>query len=350
MIELDRFNYDLPEQLIAQHPVSQRSDARLLVVNRADESLSHEHIRDLPMLLRKGDQLVVNDTQVLPARFFGKRIPTGGRVEILYLGTEETGLWRVLIKARGRIQPKESILLQDLFARDSVKLWLLEKQDGGVWLAHVETDEPAPKLLQKIGRMPLPPYIRDGMETEDDRERYQTVYAKRPGSVAAPTAGLHFTLELFKKLAAAGVARHAVTLHVGLGTFKPIQTETIAEHVMHAEWGELSAETALQLEQARAAGRRIVAVGTTSVRVLETAAADNGGRLSEWSGETKIFIHPPYRFQAVDALLTNFHLPRTTLLLLVSAFAGEELIREAYRVAIREQYRFYSYGDAMLIL
>ncbi|MDX1965358.1 MAG: tRNA preQ1(34) S-adenosylmethionine ribosyltransferase-isomerase QueA [Pirellulales bacterium] len=344
------FDYELPKELIAQHPLANRGDARLLVVERSTGQLRHAHIRDLPDLLQSGDQLVTNDSRVLPARFFGTRVATGGRVELLFLGSDETGLWQVLVKARGNLQPKEVIQLQDLQARETLKLWLLEKAADGIWTAYVESNEPPPVILERIGRMPLPPYIRDGMETEEDRDRYQTVYAKVPGSVAAPTAGLHFTPEILQKLADRGIPRHSVTLHVGLGTFKPIQTTDLDEHPMHAEWAKLGGATAGALQAAKQAGQRIVAVGTTTTRVLETVAAEYHGALRSWSGATQLFIRPPYTFRAVDVLLTNFHLPRTTLLLLVSAFAGTELMRSAYQVAVREQYRFYSYGDAMLIV
>lgn len=351
MNALDRLNYDLPPELIAQQPLPNRSDAKLLVVDRKTAEITHAHVRDLPEILRAGDMLVTNDTRVLPARMFGTRINTGGRVEVLYLNSDETGMWRVLVKARGRLQPKEPLMLQDQQARDVLKLWLLEKEEGGgVWIAHPESEESAPEILKKIGRMPLPPYIRDGIENDEDRERYQTVFAKTPGSAAAPTAGLHFTPELLKKLAAAKIPRYSVTLHVGVDTFKPVTVENLEDHVMHSEWGRIEADVARDLNRGRIAGGRIVAVGTTSVRVLESSAENNHGHLKAWEDQTRLFIHPPYQFQAVDALMTNFHLPCTSLLLLVSAFMGEDLTQMVYRTAIREGYRFYSYGDAMLIL
>jgi S-adenosylmethionine:tRNA ribosyltransferase-isomerase len=342
-------DYELPPELIAQQPVARRTDARLMVIDRQAETIAHQHIRDLPDILRPGDQLVTNDSKVLPARIFGERIQTGGRVEVLYLGSDETGMWQVMVRARGQLQPKEPLMLKDLQTRDALKLWLLEKQGNGIWLAHPESEESALSILSRIGRLPLPPYIRAGMENDDDRERYQTVFAKHPGSIAAPTAGLHFTPELLKTLAKRGIPRHSVTLHVGSDTFKPVKTNDLSEHPMHSEWGEINDETAWQLQQAQAAGQRIVAVGTTSVRVLETAARASGGKLQGWTGQTRLFIYPPYQFQAVDALLTNFHLPRTTLLLLVASLMGVELTQRAYKTAIREGYRFYSYGDAMLI-
>jgi S-adenosylmethionine:tRNA ribosyltransferase-isomerase len=233
-------------------------------------------------------------------------------------------------------------------AADDVKLWLLEQTNEGVWLARPETEESAFAVLDRIGRVPLPPYIRKGEMVEADRANYQTVFAAVPGAVAAPTAGLHFTSELLRRLADAGIRRHEVTLHVGLDTFRPITADTPGQHKMHSEWGEIHDDTAEALRHCRNLGGRLVAVGTTSVRVLETAALS--GELRGWSGDTNLFIRPPFQFRAIDALMTNFHLPRTTLLLLVSAFGGETLIRRAYEEAIREQYRFYSYGDAMLIL
>jgi S-adenosylmethionine:tRNA ribosyltransferase-isomerase len=232
--------------------------------------------------------------------------------------------------------------------QDDAKLWLLEREDDGVWLGRLEGQETALALLERIGHIPLPPYIRAGEEVETDRANYQTVFATHPGAVAAPTAGLHFTPELLCRLAEAGVSRQDVTLHIGLDTFRPITVDNLTEHRMHSEWGEITVETAVALRGIRQNGGRVVAVGTTSVRVLETAA--RSGSVNAWTGETDLFIRPPYEFRAVDALLTNFHLPRTTLLLLVSAFGGEELIRAAYAAAIKEQYRFYSYGDAMLIV
>ncbi|MGC4004158.1 MAG: tRNA preQ1(34) S-adenosylmethionine ribosyltransferase-isomerase QueA [Pirellulales bacterium] len=347
---IERLNYELPDELIAQNPPTKRTDARMMVLDRKAGSIEHHHIRDLPQFLRSGDALVTNESRVLPARMFGVRETTNGRVEILFLESDEHGIWRVLVKARGRLQENESLMIHDRTARDAFSLRLLKRDESGGWLAVPVTDEELVPLLERVGRIPLPPYIRGGMEGEHDRERYQTVFAKTPGSAAAPTAGLHFTPELLKTLADAGIPRYGVTLHVGLDTFKPMNVDDPAQHVMHSERGSISDKTAAKLRAVRMAGGRIVAVGTTSVRVLETAAAENAGGLYGWSGPTKLFIHPPYEFRAVDTLLTNFHLPRTTLLLLVAAFAGEELVCEAYRLAVREEYRFFSYGDAMLIV
>jgi S-adenosylmethionine:tRNA ribosyltransferase-isomerase len=278
----------------------------------------------------------------------GYRIATGGRWEGLFLSLTARGEWRMLCKTRGRLNPPEAVRLVTHQAADDVKLWLLEQTGDGVWLARPDSEESPFTLLERIGRVPLPPYIRKGEMIESDRTNYQTVFAAVPGAVAAPTAGLHFTPDLLSRLTAAGIQRREVTLHVGLDTFRPITAETPDQHKMHSEWGEIGDETAAALRACRANGGRVVAVGTTSVRVLETAS--RVGEIQGWSGETNLFIRPPYQFRTVDALMTNFHLPRTTLLLLVSAFAGADLIRRAYEEAIREQYRFYSYGDAMLIL
>lgn len=348
MSELDEFNYDLPPHLIAQQPLACRADARLLVIERASGDLWHRHVRDLPELLKPGDLLVANDTRVVPARVVGYRLATRGRWEGLFLSADDQGHWRLLGKSRGKLHPPEPIMLVDRAGRDAVKLWLIERQADGVWLANPEGDLSPWECLDRIGRVPLPPYIRGGEMVDEDRVNYQTVFAARPGAVAAPTAGLHFTPDLLRKLSAAGIGQAHITLHVGLDTFRPLQVDRLADHKMHSEWGELSPAAADALKRTTEAGGRLVAVGTTSVRVLETAAAS--GTVTPWSGPTDLFIRPPYTFRAVDALLTNFHLPRTTLMVLVAAFAGADLIRRAYQEAIRQQYRFYSYGDAMLIL
>jgi S-adenosylmethionine:tRNA ribosyltransferase-isomerase len=319
-----------------------------MVVYRADQRIEHAHVRDLPELLAAGDCLVVNDSRVVPARLDGYRLATGGRWQGLFVADDGHGNWQLLCKTRGKLNSGERIMLRDRTATDAVTLRLLTRLDGGIWAAHVETDEPTWLLLQRIGRVPLPHYIRHGEMIEDDFSWYQTVYANRDGSVAAPTAGLHLTPALIERLVRAQIDFQRITLHVGIGTFRPIATQHLDEHVMHGEWGELNDETAARLRQTRDRGGRIVAVGTTSVRVLESAAAS--GTLQAWSGETSLFIRPPYQFRAVDALLTNFHLPRSTLLVLVRTFGGDGLIRKAYETAVTERYRFYSYGDAMLIL
>jgi S-adenosylmethionine:tRNA ribosyltransferase-isomerase len=353
------FDYEIPRKLVAQEPLHHRADARLMVVDRRRQAIDHHHVRDLPHLLPEGDRLVLNDTRVIRAQLAGVRAQTGGRWQGLFLESTPDGHWRILCKTRGRLAPGEAITLRDREGRPAAKLWLLERLDEGQWLAHAEPDDPTEVVLEKVGRVPLPPYIRGGNMVDSDVANYQTVYAQRPGAIAAPTAGLHFTRELLKALEARGVGYSRVTLHVGLGTFRPIETETIDEHRMHSEWGEISAATAAEINQTCVDGGRIVAVGTTVVRLLETAArlGDESGNASTsnrliraWQGATDLFIRPPFEFRAIDALMTNFHFPRTTLLVLVQTFGGCELIAEAYRQAIAEEYRFYSYGDAMLIV
>ncbi len=348
MSEIDQYDYEVPRELIAQTPLAQRSDARLLVVRRDSGSLEHSYVRDLPELLSPGDCLVLNDTQVIPARLVGYRTNTGGRWEGLYLETDDSGNWRLISKTRGRLSPGETITLEDRGGQDSCRLMLLTKLDDGAWAARPETDEPPLKLLERVGRVPLPPYIRDGEMTDADRQRYQTVYAKKPGAVAAPTAGLHLTDDLLERLETEGVEVCRVTLHVGLGTFRPVSTERLGDHHMHTERGQIDSDTVDRLKHRRAVGGRIVAVGTTVVRTLETAAAS--GDLQAWEGETDLFIRPPYLFKAVDALMTNFHWPKSTLLVLVRTFGGDKLMERAYEEALKENYRLFSYGDAMLIL
>ncbi len=348
------FDYELPPELVAQEPLRNRADARLMIVDRARGSIDHAHIRDLPEILRAQDRLVLNDTRVVPAQLRGQRIETGGRWQGLFLGQFPDGEWKLLCKTRGHLRAPEPVTLLDRDGRPAAKLWLVERLDDGQWRARLDEPQDAHALLERIGRVPLPPYIRGGNMVDADVERYQTVFARRPGAVAAPTAGLHFTPDLLKLLSQRGVKLSAVTLHVGMGTFRPIAVEDPAQHIMHAEWAELSAAAAREIAQTRQSGGRIVAVGTTVVRTLESVAAaqtEAGASelLAPWTGDTRLFIRSPYEFRAVDALLTNFHFPRTTLLLLVQAFGGSELLRQAYAEAVAEQYRFYSYGDAMLI-
>lgn len=347
------FDYELPRELVAQEPLRNRVDARLMVVDRARQEIEHHHIRDLPELLQKGDRLVLNDTKVIPAQLVGKRVPTGGRWQGLYLRTTAEGHWALLCKSRGRMKPGDLIQLVDAEGRQGARLRMIEPLAEGQWLAHPDSDEPAEVVLARCGRVPLPPYIRGGQMVDSDTINYQTVFARAPGAVAAPTAGLHFTKDLLQHITARGVELSAITLHVGLGTFRPISAPTLDEHVMHREWGELSAVAAGEINATRAAGGRVIAVGTTAVRTLETAVRAPGAsrtHMVPWQGETELFIRPPFEFQAVDALLTNFHFPKTTLLVLIATFAGRELIERAYQEAIREEYRFYSYGDAMLIV
>jgi S-adenosylmethionine:tRNA ribosyltransferase-isomerase len=348
MADADLYDYDLPADLIAQEPLERRADSRLLTVRRGDGAIAHRHVRDLPEILRPGDLLVVNDTRVVPARIVGRRLRTGGRWEGLFLKTDDaTGAWQLLAQTRGRPEVGERVMLTDRDGEDAVAIELVGRATGGSWLAVPDAPDPAAEILARIGRVPLPGYIRGGEERAGDRERYQTVFARRSGSAAAPTAGLHFTDELLADLAARGVARATVTLHVGLDTFRPIATERLDDHPMHTEWCDCPPETAAAVREARARGGRVVAVGTTAVRTLETAARSGG--ISPWSGPTDLFIKPGFQFRAVDCLLTNFHMPRTTLMVLVSTFASRSLMAAAYESAIRERYRFLSYGDAMFI-
>ncbi len=380
---LELYDYQLPPELIASQPLPERDASRLLMLNRETGEISHHKIADLPQLLRPGDCLVFNNSKVVPARIKGKRAATGGKLEGLFLEVTSEGLWRLLCQTRGKLQPGEKIVLEP-FERPSQQdtsaetrtnltektdqnvhthshdnaqvsgsaderlfLTLLEIDEEGIWLAQPHSTEPAFDLLERFGTVPLPPYIRRKFPTQLDWQRYQTEFAQTPGSVAAPTAGLHFTARLRERLRERGVLEAFVTLHVGIGTFRPVTVERLSQHKMHSEWCELSPETATFLKNVKAQGGRIVAVGTTSVRTLETAAAN--GEIRPWRGMTNLFIRPGYRFHAVDALVTNFHLPRSTLLALVAAFAGLEKIKQAYAEAVKEKYRFYSYGDAMLI-
>jgi S-adenosylmethionine:tRNA ribosyltransferase-isomerase len=348
MSELEQYDYELPKELVAQAPVHCRSDARMLVVDRANDTLLHRYVRDLPDLLCKDDCLVVNDTRVVAARLVGYRTETGGHWEGLFLQRDASGHWLLMCKTRGKLTVGETITITGDGSKSDLLLRLLAKQSDGTWIAEPDSNEETFELLERVGRVPLPPYIRKGEMVSGDRTRYQTVYAQEPGSVAAPTAGLHFTEPLLEQIAERGIDLCRITLHVGLGTFKPIASENLADHEMHSEWGNIDAETVEKISECRRRGGRVVAVGTTSVRVLETAAAD--GTLRPFSGQTDLFIRPPYKFKAIDAMMTNFHLPQTTLLVLVRTFGGDALIRRAYEEAVREQYRFYSYGDSMLIL
>jgi S-adenosylmethionine:tRNA ribosyltransferase-isomerase len=349
---VDDFDYDLPEDLIAQEPLARRDESRLLVLRRAG-GLAHHTFGELPSLLQPGDLLVLNDTRVLPARFFCRRV-TGGLIEGLYLQPGAEGAWEVMLRNASRCRPGEQLSIE---GRDGQLLELLDRCGGGRWRVRPLPEVDAAELLEGIGIMPLPPYIRrDGEDRPADRQRYQTVYARRSGAVAAPTAGLHFTEALLARLAERDIRTAHVTLHVGPGSFAPVTANDVAEHDMHSETYELSAETCRTVTEAKSAGRRIVAVGTTSVRVIETVARDHGGSLVAATGSTKLFVYPPAEFHVVDALITNFHLPRSTLLMLVAAFCdpggtgGRAMILDAYDEAAQHRYRFYSYGDAMLIL
>lgn len=331
------FDFDLPPASIAQEPAP-RGESRLLVLDRTGPE-RHSHVRDLPRLLRPGDLLVLNDTRVIPARLYG-RSAGGGKMEILLVEPLGENEWDALVKPGRRAKPGTRFEIGEGLTAEVVD----KREDGRYRLRFSQPVEPH---LERLGHIPLPPYIHRP-DTPEDRERYQTVYASRPGAVAAPTAGLHFTEELLREIETAGIEIARVTLHVGIGTFKPVSAERIEEHRMERERYEIGEETAGALRRAREAGRRIVAVGTTVVRTLEGAALAGGGEVRAGSGSTDLFITPGFQFQVVDALLTNFHLPRSTLLMLVSAFAGRERVLAAYQEAVREGYRFYSYGDAML--
>lgn len=339
------FDYILPPERIAQRPVEPRDRSRLMVVRPGRGEWEHRVFADLPELLRAGDVLVRNVSKVLPARLIGVRAATGGRCELLFLRTRDDGDWELLAATRGRLKEGEEVELEG-----GLRVSMLERMGSGMWRARPSSDAPAVELLARHGHVPLPPYIRKGQDCLEDRTWYQTVYAAEPGSVAAPTAGLHFTPELIARLEHAGVRFADVTLHVGIGTFRPIEAERIEDHELHAEWGEVSEAAVRRISDARQCGGRVVAVGTTSARVLEQAACAGGGVVREWSGETRLYIRPGHVFGALAGLITNFHLPRSSLLVLVAALTGVDLLRAAYEEAIRREYRFYSYGDAMLIL
>lgn len=339
-MRLSDFDFELPAEAIAQE-ARPRGTSRLLVLDALGEA-RHRTVADLPRLLRQGDLLVVNDTRVVPARLFAERRDTGGRVELLLVERRGPCEWLALTRPAKRLHPGTKLG----FPGSALSAEIVESAPGGArWLRF---DTPPEPHLEAIGHVPLPPYIRRG-DRLDDRERYQTVYARAPGSIAAPTAGLHFTPELLAELEAAGITRAAVTLHVGLGTFKPVAVEDLSQHRMHAERYEIPTATAEAIAATRAAGGRVVAVGTTVVRTLETAAGLAAGGGLAGGGASELFILPGFRFQVVDVLLTNFHLPRSTLLMLVAAFAGRERVLAAYREAVEQGYRFYSYGDAMLL-
>ncbi|MBM3981768.1 MAG: tRNA preQ1(34) S-adenosylmethionine ribosyltransferase-isomerase QueA [Planctomycetes bacterium] len=340
------FDYTLPEHLIAQHPATERDAARLLVVRRATGAIEHRVFRDLPDLLAPGDLVVLNDTRVLPARVVGRRESTGGKWEGLFLRATEAGPWEML--AQTRSYPEVGAA----FVTDTgLRLVLRGRTADRHWLMEPDAEGAPPELLSRYGHVPLPPYIRKGQEERADRERYQTVYANAVGSVAAPTAGLHFTPAVFDALAARGIGTARVTLHVGLGTFAPVKEADPTKHVIHREWCEVTPAAVDAVRATKARGGRVVAVGTTTTRTLESAATEAArGFANPFCGETGLFIHEPFAFRVVDALVTNFHLPRTTLLLLVGALAGSERLRAAYAEAVAREYRFFSYGDAMLVL
>ncbi len=342
-MRLEDLDYELPPELIAQHPAARREDSRLLVLERASGALHDQRFTDLPRWLKPGDALALNETRVRPARLTAHR-PSGGAVELLVVRPEPDGRWRVLARPAKRAQPGMRLAVEG----SDLVLEVTGAGPSGERVVAIRGGD-LDATLREHGAIPLPPYIHRAPEAAD-RERYQTVYARTEGAVASPTAGLHFSEALLAVLAAAGVMRANLLLHVGPGTFRPVTAGDPRHHAMDEEWFEVSEEAAATLRAARAGHGRIVAVGTTSVRALESACDANSGELNAAHGWTRKYILPPYRFQAVDSLLTNFHLPRTTLLLLVGAFAGEEALRRAYAHAVEERYRFYSYGDAMLVM
>ncbi len=336
-MQLSDFYYELPDKLIARYPNPERSASRLLVLDKQSGAIAHHTFKQLPDFFQPGDLLVFNNTQVIPARLFGNK-QTGGKVELLIERIlNETQAWAHIRASKA--PPVNSLLV---FA-EGFSAEVLEKKDA---LYHLSFNQPVLEILNKIGHMPLPPYLKREDELSD-QSSYQTVYAKIPGAVAAPTAGLHFDEPLLKSLKEKGVELAYVTLHVGAGTFQPVRVNNIKEHVMHSEYLEVSSEVCEKIKKTKAAGGRVIAVGTTSVRALESASAS--GEIQPYSGDTQIFIYPGYTFKTIDAMITNFHLPESTLLMLISAFAGIDSIRNAYQVAIEEKYRFYSYGDGMLI-
>ncbi len=355
------FDYDLPQERIAQTPIETRDASRLLVLHRATGTMEHRHFHDIGAYLRPGDLLIANQSRVIPARLLGRRAETGGAVEVLLLAVRPDlgpDHWETLVRPGRRLHEGSHIVFSDESGTELLHCEILQRTDAGGRIVRLWVDEvdgrdlsrpygTARQYIDRLGRMPLPPYIH---ETLQDPERYQTVYARISGSAAAPTAGLHFTPRLLDELRRQGVRVGFVTLHVGLDTFRPVEVDDFREHKMHSEEIDLDEATAELIHETRRVGGRVFAVGTTAVRVLESVAAFNDGRIRPYSGATRLFITPGYRFQVVDAMITNFHLPRSTLLLLVSAFASKDLIEKAYQEAIRERYRFFSFGDAMLIL
>ncbi len=349
-MKTEELNYYLPPELIAQQPPGVRSDSKLLVFNRSSSELTDSSFSKIGDFLLPGDCLVLNDTKVLPARFFGRR-GSGGKLEALFLAENAGGMWEVILKGARKVRQGEIIYLKDKTKNDFCEAEILNKTEQGRCRLKIKTDTNAETILEKIGFPPLPPYIKRGdnlIQAAKDKLRYQTVYARHTGAVAAPTAGLHFTNELIEQLKTAQVAFAYITLHVGEGTFKPITTENLEEYKIHQEQFSIDEENAQIVNATKEKGRRIIAVGTTSARTLETIAT--GSQVKAAKGKTRLFIKPGYKFRIVDAMVTNFHLPKSTLLALVAAFAGLENILSAYQHAIKRRYRFYSYGDAMLII
>ncbi|WJQ14894.1 tRNA preQ1(34) S-adenosylmethionine ribosyltransferase-isomerase QueA [Geobacillus stearothermophilus] len=342
-MKVDLFDFHLPEELIAQTPLPDRAASRLMVLDKRTGAIRHETFRNIISYLNPGDCLVLNDTRVMPARLYGEKAETGGTVEVLLLKQLDGDRWETLVKPGKRVKPGTKLT----FGEGKLEAVCLDTLEHGGRVLEFSYDGLFYEVLAELGEMPLPPYIKEKL---DDPERYQTVYAREIGSAAAPTAGLHFTEELLEDIREKGVHIVFITLHVGLGTFRPVQVDEVEKHDMHAEFYQMSEETAETLNRVREQGGRIIAVGTTSTRTLETIAGKHNGRFVAESGWTDIFIYPGYEFKGIDGLVTNFHLPKSTLIMLVSALAGREHILHAYEVAVKERYRFFSFGDAMLII
>lgn len=342
-VKVDLFDFNLPESLIAQTPLKNRSDSRLMVLNKETGDIKHTVFKNITEYLQPGDCLVLNDTKVLPARLFGIKEDTGAKIEVLLLKQTEDDRWETLVKPAKRIKIGSEIIFGD----GKLKATCIEEKEHGGRILEFQYEGIFYEVLDALGEMPLPPYIKEQL---DDRDRYQTVYAKESGSAAAPTAGLHFTEELLEEIKNMGVHIAFITLHVGLGTFRPVSVEDVDKHSMHAEFYQVNEETAELINNVKKQGGRIISVGTTSTRTLETIASANNGQIVSTSGWTDIFIFPGYEFKGIDGMITNFHLPKSTLIMLVSALAGREHVLHAYEEAVNQKYRFFSFGDAMLII
>ena len=340
-MKLEEFDYNLPEELIAQVPIAKRDESRLMVLHRNSKRIEHKTFKDIIDYLKPGDCLVRNNTKVIPARLYGKK-ETGANVEFVLLNQIEGDIWESIVRPGNKLKPGTKVEFGD----GLLKATILDIMDGGTRKVEFEYEGIFNEILDKIGLMPLPPYIHESLKEKD---RYQTVYAKYNGSAAAPTAGLHFTPELLKRIEEKGVKIANVTLHVGIGTFRPVKEENIEEHKMHTEHFYIKQEDAEKINETKKAGGRVIAVGTTSCRVLETIASEETGLVEATEGDTEIYIYPGYKFKCIDGLITNFHLPKSTLLMLVSALAGREFVLDAYNEAVKEKYRFFSFGDAMFI-
>lgn len=345
-MHLSEFDYELPEELIAQQPLERRDASRMMVVNRAADTWNESTFASFPEFVSAGDVVVINNTRVFPARLLGQREPSGGRVEVLLLREIETSVWEALVRPAHRLNEGAQVRFGD----SSLRAEVVASATGGVRTFRFSGEKPLNTLIDEVGQTPLPPYIkRAGRTSESDKERYQTMFARERGAIAAPTAGLHFTPEITKALHNRGARIAEITLHVGYGTFEPVRVDDVEAHKVAAEFFSICDASAGTINEARAAGGRVVAIGTTTTRALETAAGDDG-TISAGNGATELTIKPGYKFRAVDALLTNFHLPRSSLLILVSAFAGRELVLNAYRDAVKARFRFYSYGDCMFVI